>query len=296
MPAGTDTYESRFVTARDGLRLHVRDYVPEAPARSLPVVCLPGLARTAADFHALALDLVADEKRPRRVLAVDYRGRGASERDRDWRNYDVRVELDDLMQALAALGVERAIFIGTSRGGLITMALSAARPAAIAAAVLNDIGPIIEARGLMRIRGYVGKLPSPRTIEEAVDILRRLQDAQFPALSDAEWREMAATTWRQDADGHLLPDYDPALLKTLEMLDLESKLPELWPLFGGLADVPVLALRGANSDILSPDTLARMRAAHERLEAVETPAQGHAPLTSHKDVRRPILSFIRHLG
>src|SRR5690606_1743739 len=103
LPAGTDTYESRFVTARDGLRLHVRDYAPEAPARSLPVVCLPGLARTAADFHALALDLVADEKRPRRVLAVDYRGRGASERDRDWRNYDVRVELDDLMQALAAL-------------------------------------------------------------------------------------------------------------------------------------------------------------------------------------------------
>lgn len=296
MHAGTDPYESRFVTARDGLRLHVRDYIPTAPARALPVVCLPGLARTAADFHALALDLVADEKRPRRVLAVDYRGRGASERDRNWRNYDVRVELDDLMQALAALGVERAIFIGTSRGGLITMAMAAARPAAIAAAVLNDIGPVIEARGLMRIRGYIGKLPSPRTIEEAVDILRRLQDAQFPELTDAEWHEMAAATWRQDADGRLLPDYDPALLKTLEALDLESKLPELWPLFGGLAGVPVLALRGANSDILSPDTLARMRAAHERLEAVEIPAQGHAPLTSHKDVRRPILSFIRHLG
>lgn len=295
MHAATDTYRSRFVTARDGLRLHLRDYAPAGPARALPVVCLPGLARTAADFHALALDLAGDARRPRRVLAVDYRGRGASERDRNWRNYDVRVELDDLMQALSALGVERAIFIGTSRGGLITMALSAARPAAIAAAVLNDIGPVIEARGLMRIRSYVGKLPSPRSIEDAVDILRRLQSAQFPNLSDADWRDMAATTWRQDADGRLLPDYDPALLKTLELLDLETKLPELWPLFGGLAGGPVLALRGAHSDILSPETLARMRAAHERLEAVEIPAQGHAPLTNHKDVRRPILSFIRRL-
>lgn len=295
MHAATDTYRSRFVTARDGLRLHLRDYAPAGPARALPVVCLPGLARTAADFHALALDLAGDARRPRRVLAVDYRGRGASERDRNWRNYDVRVELDDLMQALSALGVERAIFIGTSRGGLITMALSAARPAAIAAAVLNDIGPVIEARGLMRIRSYVGKLPSPRSIEDAVDILRRLQSAQFPNLGDADWRDMAATTWRQDADGRLLPDYDPALLKTLELLDLETKLPELWPLFGGLAGVPVLALRGAHSDILSPETLARMRAAHERLEAVEIPAQGHAPLTNHKDVRRPILSFIRRL-
>lgn len=295
MHAATDTYRSRFVTARDGLRLHLRDYAPAGPARALPVVCLPGLARTAADFHALALDLAGDARRPRRVLAVDYRGRGASERDRNWRNYDVRVELDDLMQALSALGVERAIFIGTSRGGLITMALSAARPAAIAAAVLNDIGPVIEARGLMRIRSYVGKLPSPRSIEDAVDILRRLQSAQFPNLSDADWRDMAATTWRQDADGRLLPDYDPALLKTLELLDLETKLPELWRLFGGLAGVPVLALRGAHSDILSPETLARMRAAHERLEAVEIPAQGHAPLTNHKDVRRPILSFIRRL-
>jgi pimeloyl-ACP methyl ester carboxylesterase len=125
----------------------------------LPVVCLPGLSRHSADFHELALALASDDDHPRRVLALDYRGRGRSDRDPNWRNYDVRVELNDVLQVLAATGVEQAVFVGTSRGGLITMALSAAQPAMIRAAVLNDIGPVIEGRGLARIRGYVGKLP-----------------------------------------------------------------------------------------------------------------------------------------
>src|SRR5262245_27771991 len=121
---------SRFVTARDGLKLHLRDYGPLA-ATVLPVVCLPGLARTAADFHELALALAEDETTPRRVLALDYRGRGLSEYDRDWKNYDIRVELDDVMQVLVAMGIDEAVFVGTSRGGLLTMALAVARPGAI---------------------------------------------------------------------------------------------------------------------------------------------------------------------
>ena len=146
------------------------------------MVCLPGFARTAADFHELALALSQDEAKPRRVLALDYRGRGLSGYDKDWKNYDIRVELDDLMQVLVATGIERAVFVGTSRGGLLTMALAAARPAAIMGVVLNDVGPVIDARGLLRIRGYVGKLPAPRSYGEGAEILKRLSDQQFPLL------------------------------------------------------------------------------------------------------------------
>ncbi|MDJ1159663.1 alpha/beta hydrolase [Chelatococcus sp. SYSU_G07232] len=286
-------FDSRFFSARDGLKLHVRDY-PANGANGLPVVCLPGLARTAADFHELALALAGDAKHPRRVLALDYRGRGLSEYDRNWRNYDLRVELDDLMQVLSATGVTEAVFIGTSRGGLLTMALAAARPAAIRGAVLNDVGPVIDAKGLIRIRGYIGKLPTPRDFDEGVDILRRLLDAQFPKLTAAQWHTMARRTWRR-VDGRLTPAYDPALMKTLEILDLEAPLPALWFLFDGLKDVPVLVLRGANSDLLSEATLEAMKGRHPHLEAVVVPDQGHAPLTSDTEMINRIRRFVGHV-
>ena len=150
-----------YVTARDGLRLHVREH-GERTAPGLPVVCLPGLARTTADFDVLASALAGDAGRPRRVLALDYRGRGLSDHDPDPDHYAIPVELDDVLSVLTARAVASAVFVGTSRGGLIVMALAAARPGAIAGAVLNDIGPVIETQGLMRIKGYVGKLPQPR--------------------------------------------------------------------------------------------------------------------------------------
>jgi pimeloyl-ACP methyl ester carboxylesterase len=130
-------------------------------------VCLPGLARNSADFHDVALALSRDERRPRRVLSLDYRGRGRSEYDRNWRNYDLKVELDDVLQVLTAAGIHEAAVIGASRGGLIAMALAAARPTLLRGVVLNDIGPVIEGKGLARIRAYVGKLPSPRDYGEA---------------------------------------------------------------------------------------------------------------------------------
>lgn len=272
----TSGYADLFVSASDGLRLYARDYGP-GPSHALPVVCLPGLARTCDDFHDLALALAGDESRPRRVLALDYRGRGRSEWDKRWRNYDVRVEINDTLQVLTAAGIAEALFVGTSRGGLIAMGLGAIRPALLRGAVLNDIGPVIEGRGLVRIRGYVGKLPAPRTFEQGADMLKRMMSAQFTTFSDAQWERMARGTWRE-ADGALVPLYDPALMRTLEAIDIEAPLPDLWPLFGGLAAIPVLALRGANSDLLSAQTLAAMRKAHPSLQAVTVPDQGHAPV------------------
>lgn len=283
-------FTSLFISARDGLRLHARDYGPLASS-ALPVVCLPGFARTAADFHELALALSRDEAKPRRVLALDYRGRGLSGFDKDWKNYDIRIELDDLMQVLVAAGIEAAVFVGTSRGGLLTMAMGAARPGAIRGVVLNDIGPVIDARGLLRVRGYVGKLPMPRSFAEGAEILKRLSDQQFPLFSDAEWEMMARRTWT-DRDGRLKPDYDTNLMKVLEELDLEAPLPVLWSYFDGLKAVPMLAIRGANSDMLAEKTLVEMGERHPDCETFVAPGQGHAPMLGPKDMVRRIGKLI----
>ncbi|MGO4665586.1 alpha/beta fold hydrolase [Bosea sp. 2RAB26] len=283
-------FRSFFISARDGLKLHARDYGPLA-SHALPVVCLPGLARTAADFHELAMALAGDEAKPRRVLALDYRGRGRSAYDRNWANYDIRVELDDMMQLLTAAGIEAAVFVGTSRGGLLTMALAAARPTMIKGVVLNDVGPVIDARGLLRIRGYVGKLPSPRSFVEGAEILKRLSDQQFPAFGEREWEIMARRTWTE-RDGHLVTDYDPNLMKILEELDLEAPLPVLWTYFAGLNAVPILAIRGANSDLLSEETLREMGERHPDCEIFVAPGQGHAPLLGSKDMVRRIGKLI----
>jgi pimeloyl-ACP methyl ester carboxylesterase len=279
-------YRSFFIRSRDGLKLHVREY-GEAGGEALPVICLHGLARTSADFHELALFLSADGRRPRRVIALDYRGRGQSDYDPVWTNYDIKIELDDVLQVMAATGVHEAVFVGTSRGGLITMAMAPVRPAAIKGVVLNDIGPVLDAQGLIRIRSYVGKLPQPANWAEAAAILKQAFGQHFPILDAGAWDGFARRTWKQ-AGNRFVPDYDPALMKTLDALDLEAPLPVLWPLFDGLSHAPMLVLRGANSDLLSDATLHQMVARHPACEGLTVAGQGHAPLLVTKDVISPI--------
>ncbi|MGF9762855.1 alpha/beta hydrolase [Microvirga sp. 0TCS3.31] len=271
----SDTYQDLFVSAADGLRLYARDYNP-GETGALPVVCLSGLTRSSEDFHQLAMALSRSTSRPRRVLSLDYRGRGRSDWDQDWRNYDIKIELNDVLQVLTVTGVEKAVFVGTSRGGLITMALSAVRPTLIAGVVLNDIGPVLEAKGLARIRGYVGKLPTPRTGEEAVQILRQMSGSEFPTFTDEQWQALARVTWRE-TNGQLVLNYDPNLMKTLEAADPETPLPDLWPLFEGLKPFPLLVIRGEHSDLLSAATVNAMQDRHSRLKAITVPGQGHAP-------------------
>jgi len=285
-------YRDLFVSTADGLRLYTRDYGPRTGG-ALPVVCLSGLARSSEDFHHLAEALSSDVLRPRRVLALDYRGRGRSDWDEDWRNYDVKVELNDVLQVLTAAGIEKAVFIGTSRGGLITMALSAVQPTLIAGAVLNDVGPVLEIQGLLRIRGYIGKLPAPRTMAEAAQILRRTSGSQFPYFTDQQWEAMARGTWI-DRDGQLSLNYDPGLMNTLAGLDLETPLLNLWPLFEAMKPFPVLAIRGSNADLLTAETLRTMEERHPGLKTIEVPHQGHAPALDG-DLIQAIKGFITEL-
>ncbi|MGB7036263.1 MAG: alpha/beta hydrolase [Xanthobacteraceae bacterium] len=279
-----------FVTAQDGLRLHVCEYGPRT-ASALPVVCLPGLARTVADFDSLAPAL-ANGDPPRRVIAIDSRGRGQSDYDKNPANYNLAVELGDVVGVLAALEIGAAVFVGSSRGGLLTMLLAVAHPTAVAGAVLHDIGPVIEPKGLARIKSYVGKLPQPRDHADGAEILRRLFDTQFPKFTPAQWLAAAQRTWKNEG-GKLLPTYDVRLSKTLAEIDIERPLPAMWNEFDALKRVPVLLIRGANSDILSAATAAAMRDHHPDLATIEIADQGHVPALDDPVLIARIADFAR---
>ncbi len=289
MGAGDKASESVFITAPDGLKLHVRCHGPRGTG-VLPVICLPGLARTTADFDELADGLI-DANPNRRVIALDYRGRGRSDYDRNPDNYSLAVELGDVLAVTTALDIGRAVVVGTSRGGILSMLLATVRPALLAGVVLNDIGPVIEPKGLLRIKSYVGKLPPPRDFEEGAEILRRLFDAQFPKLDGAAWLASARRTW-QDGDGRLTPTYDVQLARTLQDIDIERPLPSLWKEFDALRSIPLMVIRGANSDLLSEETVAAMRARRAEMETMVVPDQGHAPLLAELDVIQQIAGFV----
>ncbi|MEO3998620.1 alpha/beta hydrolase [Mesorhizobium sp. CAU 1732] len=285
-----DGFVERRFSAPDGLTLSARIYGEQIDG-GLPVVCLPGLTRNARDFHDLAVHLSRNARLPRKIVAFDYRGRGQSAYDPDWKNYDLMVETGDVLAGLTALGIEHAAFIGTSRGGLIIFLLAAMRPAALRAVVLNDVGPVIEGAGLAQIRAYLERAPKAATFDEAAKILKVANGAAFPALADADWDRMAHAIYREDG-GKLRPDFDPNLMKTLKGIDLSAPLPVFWPQFVGLGAVPVLAIRGETSMLLSPETLAQMRKRHSRIETITVAGQGHAPMLDTGDLPKRIEAFL----
>lgn len=282
---------SLFFSASDGLTLHALAAGPRTAPR-LPVICLPGLARTSEDFRELIEALAFDAERPRRVLALDARGRGRSARDPNPANYSVPVELGDVLSLLDANGIGRAVFVGTSRGGILAMAMGAVRPRALAGAVLNDIGPVIDMAGILRIKRYVGRLPTPANYEEAAGLMRAAMGSQFPSFEAADWESYARRTWQDAAGGGLELRYDPALSRTLADIDPGEPLPVLWPQFASLAHAPLMAIRGEHSDLLSPATLAEMRSQRPGLEVLEIAGQGHAPVLTDERTIGPIKQFV----
>ena len=283
---------SRFCSAPDGLKLHLRDY-GSAQDAGTPVVCIPGLTRNSVDFEPLARALAGGSAggRKRRVLCVDYRGRGLSEHDSNWQNYDVKVENADILAQLTAEGVNEAIIVGTSRGGIHGMFFGATRPAMLRGVVLNDVGPALESKGMARIKAMVGKLPSPASLDDAIDLMKRMNSALWTGLSEDEWRLFARTTFERP-DGGFGMTYDPQLMKTLEQLDTDKPLPTLWPLFDALAKIPILVLRGENSDLLSADATKEMCARHANCAEHVVPGQAHAPLLADAPTIARISAFV----
>jgi len=272
--------------SEDGLRLYSRVYA--GPAADSPVVlCLHGLMRTGADFEELAEHLA-----PRcRVIVPDVRGRGRSARDAHFSNYQIPVYLKDVRTLLGGLGAPRVSVIGTSMGGLMGMVLAVMQPRLVARLVLNDVGPEVDPRGLARILGYVGKVPPVRSWPEAIAQTRSLYGAAWPDLSDARWEKIARLTYRVNEAGVPEVDADP-MIGEAATRSTPGAAPDLWPLWSALAGLPVLALRGAHSDILSAETLARMQRAKPDLKAVTVANRGHAPLLDEPECRMAIDEFL----
>lgn len=270
----------RRISAWDRLALHVREW--NGGNRLPPILCLPGLVRTGADFESLVPELGRD----RRIVALDYPGRGDSGRCRDVSRYAPEACLRDVMDVCAALHIHHAVIIGTSFGGLLAMGLAAARPSLIRAAVLNDIGPDIAADGAEFVRDFVGRDPALPSLDACVAFLR----ACLPPLSlhtDAAWRRMAELTYQPGPDRRWHPNWDIAIAKLLN-----RPSADLWPLFGALAHVPVLLVRGAVSNILLPGTVSRMQAAHPGMTVVSLPGIGHAPILTEPAALEAIHGFL----
>ncbi|WP_051540786.1 alpha/beta fold hydrolase [Ahrensia sp. 13_GOM-1096m] len=284
--------ESRFYTSRDGLRLHACDYVPfdAAHEQNLPVICMHGLSRNARDFDLLAKYLASHPQTPRRVIAFDYRGRGLSEYDKNWSKYNVLTEAEDIVSGLNALGIEHGIFIGTSRGGLITFVLAGMRPTALKGIVLNDIGPVIDGAGLMQIRSYLQQAPRPKNWSEAIEAQRKIMGKSFPALTDEDWLFEVECRYSQK-DGILSADYDPHLADTMKGLNAGDRLPTAWPQFIGLRHLPTLVIRGENSNILSKETFEQMSAVHPKMQQLHVEGQGHAPMLHTSGLDDAIAQF-----
>jgi pimeloyl-ACP methyl ester carboxylesterase len=280
-----DIYYASF----DDLRLYARHY-PAPDEKFRTVICLPGLTRNCRDFHTLATYLSKHPEKPRNVYCLDYRGRGRSQYDRNWRNYTPFIELLDTLDFLTLRGLHKVGIVGTSRGGIITMLMAALRPTAMGPVVLNDIGPVIETRGLARIIDYVGRMPVPKTWPDAVTILREMNEYAFTALTDDQWEEIAKDVF-DEQKGRPARAYDRKLARAVGSIDLSRPVPDLWPQFIALGQVPAFVLRGANSDLLSADTLEAMVERHPNLRTMTIPDQGHAPLLKEADIVEAMGAF-----
>lgn len=277
-------YRERHFTSQDGLRLYFRDYGDSLPEKT-PLLCLGGLTRNSGDFHDLAVRL----KKDRRILAPDYRGRGRSEYDSNWRNYHPRVYLSDIQHLLAATGVHRVIVLGTSLGGILAMAMGAAMPTAMAGTILNDVGPDIHPEGLERILIYICKdRPQPNWQAAAKHL-----EALMPKLSikTAEgWERLARRTYREGADGALHFDWDIDIAKPMQIP--QEPPQDLWRLYRSIRHVPALALRGELSDILTEETFAKMATEKPDLVQITVPGCGHVPLLDEPPALAAIERFL----
>ena len=286
-------WEKFTCSSTDGLKLAGRKYGWDNPIDKT-VVCLAGLTRNSADFHDLAVFLASDEGGNYRVFTIDYRGRGDSEYDRNWKNYDLLVEATDVISMLDAAGLEHVHVIGTSRGGMIAMVLSAIRPAILGSVVLNDVGPVIEGAGLVRIKRSLESMRAPKNWPEAVSGLKAYAESQFPDMTDSDWLKQAHLIYK-DVAGLPVHRYDRNLLKGLKAINLDIRLPDMWAQFQGLTYIPVLGIRGENSDILSRETLEKMAEAHPNFEFIEVKGQGHAPDLGSAGIRAEIADFLKKL-
>ncbi len=273
-------------TSTDGLTLYARDYQARNGPAQLPVICIHGLTRNSSDFDELAPWIASQG---RRVIALDVRGRGQSACDPNPTNYNAMTYAGDVIKLAHDLGIERAVFVGTSMGGLITMTLALRRLKLVAAAVLNDIGPVISERGLARIAAYAGKGTTLFSWEQAADYIRSINEYAFPDNDSAEWSKWAHRAFAENAQGQLVLRYDPKIAVPLQSGKLKATSWMGRMAFRRLArNRPTLLVRGALSDLVEPEQAAYMQRTAPGMHYVEVPGVGHAPMLTEAPARAAI--------
>jgi pimeloyl-ACP methyl ester carboxylesterase len=278
-------YENRYWWSNDGLRLHCRDY-PGDPARA-PLLCMPGLTRNARDFAALAERLAG----PRRVIAVDFRGRGESAYSKDPMTYVPLIYVQDVEALLTELGIAQVAAVGTSLGGIVAMLLAATRPGRLAGALINDVGPEIEPGGLSRIRGYVGRGSAYPTWMHAARAVAEANGEVYPDWPIEDWLAMAKRLYRLNSAGRVVLDYDMKIAEPFRVPGNEAG-PDMWRALDAMRDVPVLVVRGERSDVLAPQVADRMVARLNAAELATVPGIGHAPTLSEAALAAPIARWL----
>jgi pimeloyl-ACP methyl ester carboxylesterase len=284
------TFTPITYTSTDGLTLYARDYAGQGGAAHLPVICIHGLTRNSSDFDELAPRIAA---LGRRVLALDVRGRGHSARDPNPDNYTPTVYAADVAKLMNDLGIARAVFIGTSMGGLITMTLAARHLDKVAAAVLNDIGPVISEKGLARIAGYTGQCAAVQSWSQAADYVRDINACAFPANASDEWDKWARRAFEPDETGQLVPRYDPKIAVALQTGKLKpTSLPARMAFRHLARKRPTLLVRGALSDLVEPPQANWMKKTAPDMQYVEVPDVGHAPMLTEPEAWEAIRTFL----
>jgi pimeloyl-ACP methyl ester carboxylesterase len=271
-----------FFTASDGARLHFSD-----EGAGVPVLALSGVTRTSADF-----DFLAPHLPDVRLIRMDYRGRGHSDRTGP-ATYTVPREARDALDLLDHLGVARAAILGTSRGGLIGMFLAATARGRLTGLCLNDVGPVLERDSLLRIADYVGRQPSAPTLDAFATALPGLWPG-FDGVPGERWRGVAERLCEETGEGLRLR-YDPALRESFRA-GVEAPAADLWPLFDACAGLPLALIRGANTDLLAPGTVAEMRARRPDMIHAEVPGRGHAPFLDEPESLSAIRGWLGRLA
>lgn len=296
-------YQEHRYQSHDGLSLYYREY----GSGERVALCLPGLTRNSKDFHPLASHLAGPAGGSWRVLCPDLRGRGQSQRDPNWKNYLPPTYVQDVWTLLDGLGIPEVVVIGTSLGGLMAMLMADQQPQRLRGVVLNDVGPEITPGSLQRLMAYVGRTPPQPDMQAATAQVRNAYELAFPDMGAEFWSRLSENTWRLNEDGTVEPDFDPAVgdslrhvakmmpllgwLRRLGLRRIKGSNLDPWDNFRALR-MPTLLLRGAISDVLSPEITARMRTLKPDLQVVEIPGRGHAPTLDEPLARESIGQFL----
>jgi len=275
-------YRENYYQSGDGLKLYSRLYGDDANKNV--ILCMHGLTRNSADFHNIALHLCERY----RVISVDQRGRGKSQWDPESSRYNPVTYVSDMWALLDSLSIDAVALVGTSLGGLMSMIMGATVPARVKGIVLNDIGPVIERKGLERIKKYVGKASQFDSWQDLADTNKTLHELAFPDFTDDDWMRFAKRTGIEGGDGKINMNYDPAISKPIEEDAASAIPPDLWHIFAMLAGKEMLTVRGEISDILSQEVLTEMIEMHEGMETHIVPNEGHAPFMDDPDTLEAI--------